>query len=111
MKRLSNKQVWDIFHRRGAGFSLAEIGTEFGISRQFALKILQREAYKHVRIEDSTLRLANSLVPEIGGIRKNRNQTIINLHCDGRTGVEISRISECAQSTVCRVIKKYYQEL
>ena len=110
MKRLKDGDVVGIFNLRGVGYSLAEIGEAYGISRQFVLKILQRQAYSHVKIEDSLLRLSDSLVPEIGGIRKKRNEIIINLSETGHSGVDISKLTECAPSTVCRVLKAHRKE-
>ena len=108
MKRLSDSTIKAAFAARGAGYSLAEIGVMIGISRQFVLKILQRQAYMHVSIEDSLLRLSDSLIPEMKSVRGSRNKRIVELHQDGHTGVEIAKITECAESTVCRVLKKYY---
>jgi Mor family transcriptional regulator len=103
-KILDKGQVADIFVRRMNGQSLREIAAAHEISRQYTMKILNREAYKDVQIPARLVNIASNHVALRAAKREKRNHTILTMYENGHSQVEIAKRLKCGTATVCRVV-------
>ena len=101
---LTDLQVLDIFHHRMEGASLRAIAEQSGISRQYAMKVLNREARKSVEIPQHLINIAANHQPLKQAKTMKRNLKIHALIKEGYTQLEISQKLKCGTATVCRVV-------
>jgi len=105
VKILDNKQVLGIFHLRMEGVTLRDIAEQSGISRQYAMNILNRSAYKDVAIPERLINIAANHMPLKRAKALLRTQRINELHNKGFAQVEIARKLQIGTATVCRTLQ------
>ena len=103
---LTTEQVVSVFVRRMDGASLRTIADEMEISRQYALNILDRTAYKDVQVPDYLVNIALDHMPLKRAKTSKRNRKILQLYEEGYAQVEIARMLDCGTATVCREVNK-----
>ena len=106
-KILDSGQVKEIFVMRMQGDSLRAISEKMGCSRQYALNVLNREAYSDVPIPDRLINIAANHVPLKQAKAVKRTEQIVSLYNKGFAQVEIAAKLDCGTATVCRTLKPY----
>ena len=104
---LSPAQVHSVFLLRLNGDSLRSIAEQMAISRQYAMKILSREAYADVKIPEGLIHVAANHVPLKKAQAERRDKEARRLFSQGYTQIEISKKLECGTATICRALKGY----
>jgi len=106
-KILDNGQVMTMFVMRMEGVSLRAIADEVDCSRQYALNVLNRQAYSDVPIPDRLINIAANHVPLKRAKAVKRTEQIIALYNKGYAQVEIAQKLGCGTATVCRTLKPH----
>jgi len=103
---LTGAQVQEVFLQRLEGGSLRDIADRFGISRQHAMKILNREAYADVKVPAGLIDVAANHVPLKKAQAERRDREIVRLFNAGFFQYEIAKKMACGTATVCRALKE-----